>query len=58
MKQLKDCILKHVFIQPDILDTIVSNFEPKTVSKGSFLLKTGQIANELIFRVAVVRNKV
>ena len=49
MQQLKDCITKHVSVQNETLDTIVSFFEPVTVSKGTFLLESGSIANQLIF---------
>ena len=49
MQQLKDCITKHVSVQNETLDTIVSFFEPITVSKGTFLLESGSIANQLIF---------
>ncbi|WP_299681595.1 Crp/Fnr family transcriptional regulator [uncultured Dokdonia sp.] len=49
MQQLKDCITKHVPVQNETLDTIVSFFEPVTVSKGTFLLESGSISNQLIF---------
>ncbi|GGG39889.1 cAMP-binding protein [Dokdonia pacifica] len=49
MQQLKDCITKHVSVQNETLETIVSFFEPVTVSKGTFLLESGSISNQLIF---------
>ena len=49
MHQLKECIATHIQIKAETLNTIVSAFEAFSISKGSFLLESGKLANQLIF---------
>ena len=49
MKQLADFIKSKVGIEETDLQIIVSKFTERTVKKGQFVLKKGQIANQYFF---------
>lgn len=49
MHQLKSFISNKITLNDDELQTIISKFRPKTLSKGHLLLRRGQIANQYYF---------
>ena len=49
MKELQTCIAEHIQIHPDDMALILSRFQPKTLKKGDFLLKSRSICREMAF---------
>ena len=49
MKQLDECLLENVLIEPVQLQQIISKFTSRTLKKGDFLLKAGGRCQELVF---------
>jgi len=49
MKQLNDFIKSKVILEESDLQIILSKFKEKTVKKGQFILKKGQIANQYFY---------
>jgi len=49
METLKNCISSQISIDKDSLDSIVSSFEPRTLKKGEFFLKSGIICRQMAF---------
>lgn len=49
MIELENCITEHVSLPGQELEEIVSQFQSRTLSKGEFLLESGQLAREMAF---------
>jgi len=49
MKQLDECILENVLIEPSQLQQIISKFSLRSIKKGDYLLKAGGRCQELVF---------
>jgi CRP-like cAMP-binding protein len=49
MKQLADFIKSKIYIEETDLQAVLSKFKERTVNKGQFILKKGQIAHQYFF---------
>jgi CRP-like cAMP-binding protein len=49
MKQLADFIKSKIYIEETDLKVVLSKFKERTVNKGQFILKKGQIAHQYFF---------
>lgn len=49
MTQFSDFIKSKISIEENDLEIILSKFKEKTITKGQFVLKKGQIANQYFF---------
>jgi CRP-like cAMP-binding protein len=49
MKQLADFIKSKIYIEETDLQVVLSKFKERTVNKGQFILKKGQIAHQYFF---------